>query len=118
MKILKNLDLKSLCRLCRVNRQFNNIARDALLYTALNLKPYWHCLDASTLNCLATRCNYLQQLDLSWCGNYNMIKYEEFVNFLQSSGTLLTHLRLNCCQFVNDAVIFEISTICKNLKGK
>nr|XP_012134778.1 PREDICTED: F-box/LRR-repeat protein 4-like [Megachile rotundata] len=116
LKILNNLDLKSLCRLCRVNRHFNNIARDALLYTSLNLKPYWYCLDTSALNCLAPRCHYLQQLDFSWCGNYNLIKYQEFIHFLHMSGTLLTHLRLNCCQFVNDEVIFEISKVCKNLK--
>ncbi|XP_076163668.1 F box and leucine-rich-repeat gene 4 [Ptiloglossa arizonensis] len=116
LKILKYLDLKSLCCLCRVNRHFNNIARDALLYTSLNLKPYWYCLDTSALNCLAPRCQYLQQLDLSWCGNYKMIKYQDFVHFLHSSGTLLTHLRLNCCQFVNDAIILEISKVCKNLK--
>ncbi|CAK9798352.1 F-box/LRR-repeat protein 4 [Anthophora plagiata] len=116
LKILKNLDLKSLCHLSRVNRHFNNIARDALLYTSLNLKPYWHCLDTSALNSLASRCHYLQQLDLSWCGNYSMIKYQDFIKFLHTSGTLLTHLRLNCCQFVNDAIIFEISKVCKNLK--
>ncbi|KOC67635.1 F-box/LRR-repeat protein 4 [Habropoda laboriosa] len=116
LKILKNLDLKSLCHLSRVNRHFNNITRDALLYTSLNLKPYWHCLDTSALNCLAPRCHYLQQLDLSWCGNYSMIKYQDFIHFLHTSGTLLTHLRLNCCQFVNDAIIFEISKVCKNLK--
>ena len=116
LKILKNLDLRSLCRLCRVNRHFNNIARDTLLYTTLNLKPYWHCFDTSALNCLAPRCQYLQQLDLSWCGNYNMIKYQDFIQFLRTSGTLLTHLRLNCCQFVNNAVILEISKICANLK--
>ncbi|XP_076278966.1 F box and leucine-rich-repeat gene 4 isoform X2 [Lasioglossum baleicum] len=116
LKILKNLDLRSLCCLCRVNKHFNNIARDALLYTSLNLKPYWYCLDTLALNCLAPRCKYLQQLDLSWCGNDNMIKYQDFVNFIHTSGTLLTHLRLNCCQFVNDAVILEISKVCKNLK--
>ncbi|OAD59843.1 F-box/LRR-repeat protein 4 [Eufriesea mexicana] len=116
LKILKNLDLRSLCCLCRVNRHFNNIARDALLYTSLNLKPYWHCLNTSALNSLASRCHYLQQLDLSWCGNYDMIKYQDFIYFLHTCGTVLTHLRLNCCQFVNDAIILEISKVCKNLK--
>ncbi|XP_006567054.1 F-box/LRR-repeat protein 4 isoform X2 [Apis mellifera] len=116
LKILKNLDLRSLCCLCRVNKHFNNIARDALLYTSLNLKPYWYCLDTAALNSLAPRCHYLQQLDLSWCGNYNMIKYQDFIYFLRISGTVLTHLRLNCCQFVNDPIILEISKICKNLK--
>ncbi|XP_078050003.1 F box and leucine-rich-repeat gene 4 [Augochlora pura] len=116
LKILKNLDLRSLCCLCRVNKHFNNIARDALLYTSLNLRPYWYCLDALALNYLAPRCKYLQQLDLSWCGNYNMIKYQDFIHFIHTSGTLLTHLRLNCCQFVNDTVILEISKVCKDLK--
>ncbi|XP_016913970.1 F-box/LRR-repeat protein 4 isoform X2 [Apis cerana] len=116
LKILKNLDLRSLCCLCRVNKHFNNIARDALLYTSLNLKPYWYCLDTAALNSLAPRCHYLQQLDLSWCGNYNMIKYQDFIYFLRISGTVLTHLRLNCCQFVNDSIILEISKVCKNLK--
>ncbi|XP_014487327.1 PREDICTED: F-box/LRR-repeat protein 4 isoform X1 [Dinoponera quadriceps] len=116
LKILKNLDLKSLCRLCRVNKHFNNIARDALLYTCLNLKPYWHCLDTQALNNLAPRCQYLRQLDLSWCGNYNMFKYQNIVSFLNSCGSLLTHLRLNCCHIVNDIVIYEVSKICKNLK--
>lgn len=117
LKILKNLDLKSLCRLCRVNKHFNNIARDTLLYTSLNLKPYWHCLDTQTLNNLALRCQYLRQLDLSWCGNYDMFKYQNVVNFLSTCGSLLTHLRLNSCHFVNDIVISEVSKICKNLKG-
>ncbi|XP_053971884.1 F-box/LRR-repeat protein 4 [Hylaeus volcanicus] len=116
LKILKYLDLRSLCSLCTVNRHFNNIARDALLYTSLNLKPYWYCLDTSALNCLAPRCQYLQRLDLSWCGNYNMIKHQDFIYFICTSGSLLTHLRLNCCQFVNDVIILEISKVCKKLK--
>lgn len=118
LKILKNLDLRSLCRLCRVNKHFNNIARDALLYTCLNLKPYWYCLDTQALNNLAPRCQYLRQLDFSWCGNYNMFNYQNIVSFLNTCGSLLTHLRLNCCHIVNDIVIFEVSKICKNLKGE
>lgn len=117
LKILKNLDLKSLSRCCKLNRHFNNIARDALLYTSLNLKPYWHCMDTNALNNLALRCKYLQRLDLSWCGNYGTILSEDFIEFLRNCGNLLTHLRLNCCKFTNDAVIREISVICKNLKG-
>ncbi|XP_012282503.1 F-box/LRR-repeat protein 4 [Orussus abietinus] len=116
LKILKNLDLKSLCRCCKVNRHFNNIARDALLYTSLNLKPYWYCIDAEALNYLAPRCQYLQRLDLSWCGNYGAVEPDDFVKFLQSCGGPLTHLRLNCCHFVNDSVIFTITAVCKNLK--
>ncbi|XP_043498036.1 F-box/LRR-repeat protein 4 isoform X2 [Polistes fuscatus] len=116
LKILKNLDLKTLCRLCRVNRHFSNIARDALLYTSLNLKPYWYCLNDHALKYLIPRCQYLQRLDLSWCGNYNMISDRNFVDFIHSCGKLLTHLRLNCCRCINDKVILEVSRVCKNLK--
>lgn len=101
-----------------MNRRFNNIAQDSLLYTSVNLKPYWYCVDAAVLNGFVSKCQYLQRLDLSWCGNYDSMSPENFVAFLQSSGTTLTHLRLNCCRFVNDSVIEEISRICKNLKGK
>ncbi|XP_011500212.1 PREDICTED: F-box/LRR-repeat protein 4 [Ceratosolen solmsi marchali] len=116
LKIFKNLDLKSLNRCSQVNRHFNNIAHDALLYTSLNLKPYWYCVDTFVLNNFANKCQYLQRLDLSWCGNYNTIKSDDFIGFLQSSGSTIMHLRLNCCHFVNDAVIEEISQTCKNLK--
>ncbi|XP_014597825.1 PREDICTED: F-box/LRR-repeat protein 4 [Polistes canadensis] len=116
LKILKNLDLKTLCRLCRVNRHFSNIAKDALLYTSLNLKPYWYCLNDHALKYLIPRCQYLQRLDLSWCGNYNMISDRDFVDFIHSCGKLLTHLRLNCCRCINDKVILEVSRVCKNLK--
>ncbi|XP_015113292.1 F-box/LRR-repeat protein 4 [Diachasma alloeum] len=116
LKILKNLDLKSLCRCCRVNKHFNNVARDALLYTSLNLKPYWNSLDSGALNVLAPRCQYLQKVDFSWCGNYNTITPQNFIEFMASAGGLLTHLRLNCCRFVIDQVIAEISGTCRNLK--
>ncbi|KAL7300445.1 hypothetical protein TKK_0006797 [Trichogramma kaykai] len=116
LKIFKYLDIRSLCRVSQVNRHFNNISRDCLLYRSLNLKPYWHCIDASVLNNLISKCQYLQRLDLSWCGNYDMISSDNFIAFLQSSGNSLTHLRLNCCKFVNDAVIEKISSICQNLK--
>ncbi|XP_057336309.1 F-box/LRR-repeat protein 4 [Microplitis mediator] len=116
LKILKNLDLKSLCRICRVNKYFNVIARDSLLYTSLNLKPYWNCIDTSALNFITPRCKYLQRLDLSWCGNYDSITSHNFIDFINSCGSLLTHLRLNCCRFVNDHVVSEISHVCKNLK--
>ncbi|XP_015593223.1 F-box/LRR-repeat protein 4 [Cephus cinctus] len=116
LKILKNLDLQSLCRCCKVNRRFNNIARDALLYTSLNLKPYWYCLDIVALNYLAPRCQYLQKLDLSWCGNYDAITSYDIIEFLNSCGSQLTHLRLNSCQFVNDSVIEKVAAVCNDLK--
>ncbi|XP_043498038.1 F-box/LRR-repeat protein 4 isoform X4 [Polistes fuscatus] len=109
LKILKNLDLKTLCRLCRVNRHFSNIARDALLYTSLNLKPYWYCLNDHALKYLIPRCQYLQRLDLSWCGNYNMISDRNFVDFIHSCGM---HDRLNV-----DEIAIELGNSCLKLES-
>lgn len=114
MRILKNLDLKSLCRVSRVNKHFNNLAQDHLLYTSLNLKPYWYIINTKALYYLAPRCKYLQRLDLSWCDKFSVPDLEKF---LVTCGSLLTHLRLNCCLCIDNVAIFKISRICKNLKG-
>ncbi|KAL0113084.1 hypothetical protein PUN28_012359 [Cardiocondyla obscurior] len=113
IKILKNLDLKSLCRMSRVNKHFNNLAQDPLLYTRLNLKPYWYIIDTKALHYLAFKCKYLQQLDLSWCSNFSVPDLEKF---LDTCGSLLTHLRLNCCSCIDDYAMFKISRGCKSLK--
>lgn len=115
IKILKNLDLKSLCRLSRVNKYFNNLAQDPMLYTRLNLKPYWYIINTEALNYLAFRCKYLQQLDISWCSNLSVYDFEKFLDTCDLC--LLTHLRLNCCVYINDFAMLKISMICKNLKG-
>lgn len=117
LKILKNLDLKSLYRISRVNKYFYNLALDPLLYTSLNLKPYWHSFNARTLHNLSLRCKYLRRLDLSWCGNHGMFTTTSIKEFLIECGSLLTHLRLNCCKNVDDSTICQISITCKNLKG-
>lgn len=114
IKILKNLDLKSLCRLSRVNKYFNNLAQDPMLYTRLNLKPYWYIINTEALNYLAFRCKYLQQLDISWCSNLSVYDFEKFLDTCDLC--LLTHLRLNCCVYINDFAMLKISMICKNLK--
>ncbi|EFN63767.1 F-box/LRR-repeat protein 4 [Camponotus floridanus] len=116
LKILKKLDLKSLYRISRVNKYFYNLALDPLLYTSLNLKPYWHSFNARTLHNLSLRCKYLRRLDLSWCGNHGMFSATSIKEFLIECGSLLTHLRLNCCKNVDDSTIYQISVTCKNLK--
>ncbi|XP_014213148.1 F-box/LRR-repeat protein 4 [Copidosoma floridanum] len=113
VKIFKYLDLRSLCRCSQVNRQFNTIAVDASLYKRLNFKPYWHLINATVLDSFITKCQYLQRLDVSWCGN---IQPKDFINFLKATGSSLSHLRLNCCSFVNNDVMQEISITCTNLK--
>ncbi|EZA61152.1 hypothetical protein DMN91_005152 [Ooceraea biroi] len=116
LKILGYLDLKSLCRLRSVNRHFNNLAQDPLLYKRLNLKPYWHSFDEDVLHSLMPRFKYLQQLDLSWCGSYGMLIPDNLIRFFYQYGAPLTHLRLNCCEMVDDDVIYVISVTCKDLK--
>ncbi|XP_011705902.1 PREDICTED: F-box/LRR-repeat protein 4-like, partial [Wasmannia auropunctata] len=89
------------------------LTQDPLLYTSLNLKPYWHIINTEALCYLAPRCKYLQRLDLSWCNGFSV---SDFENFLDTCGSLLTHLRLNCCSHIDDFAILKISKICKNLK--
>jgi len=43
--VLKNLDLKALCRMSQVNKRFNNLTRDCQLYTCLtNLLKTINCM--------------------------------------------------------------------------
>ncbi|CAL1676719.1 unnamed protein product [Lasius platythorax] len=81
LKILKNLDLRSLYHISRVNK-----------------------------------CKYLRKLDLSWCGNHGFFRTTTIKEFLINCGSLLTHLRLNCCENVDNSTICQISITCKNLK--
>lgn len=113
IKILKYLNFKSLCHISRVNKHFNNLTQDPLLYTRLNLKPYWYIINSKALNYLAFRCKYLKQLDLSWCDSFSVPDLEKF---LDTCGSLLTHLRLNSCLYIDDVAMLKISTICRNLQ--
>ena len=116
LQILGNLDFKSLVRCSQLNKRFNAITRDTKLYTSLNLKPYWNCIDDTTLRFLEERCNGLKRIDLSWTNNTN-ISSQTFIRFLRKCCGGLTHLRLNACDFVTRDVIKEISKICSHLKG-
>ncbi|XP_030040912.1 F-box/LRR-repeat protein 4 isoform X2 [Manduca sexta] len=108
LSVMKYLDMQSLCRCAQVNRHFNRLASDAILYRNIDLRPYWHCVQSQVLVTLSMRCKYLQKLDLSWCGSHCMIQSNYVVNFLKDSGAELTHLRLNCCKFVDNAVLRAI----------
>ncbi|XP_018366596.1 PREDICTED: F-box/LRR-repeat protein 3-like [Trachymyrmex cornetzi] len=112
MIILRNLDLKSLCRVSKVNKRFNNLTQDHRLHTSLNLEPYYLIINTQALNYLAPRCKYLRRLNLSYC---NGIFSDDIGKFLVSHGSLLTHLQLNHLE-IYDNTILEISRICKNLK--
>ncbi|XP_072949075.1 F-box/LRR-repeat protein 4 [Epargyreus clarus] len=106
--VMKYLDMQSLCRCAQVNRHFNRLASDAILYRSIDLRPYWHCVRSQVLLTLSMRCKFLQKLDLSWCGSHRMIQPHYVVNFLRDSGAELTHLRLNCCKFVDNSVLRAI----------
>lgn len=121
LKILKNLDMKSLCSMNRVNKHLNILTRDPLLFTSLNLR---NMCDKELRNInffrnynimlyFTTRCKYLQQLDLT----RSDFLIDHFVEFLNICGSGLTHLRLHFCKFVNDVALLQISKICKKLKG-
>lgn len=116
-KILEYLDLRSLYRLSCTNRQFRTLTRDSLFYKSLNLRPYWHCFNANALLSLVQRCARLRKLDLSWCGNHGILTTNHLKEFLNQCGSCLTHLRLNCCDIVDDSVIFHLSMRCKDLRG-
>ena len=116
LTILEYLDFKTLVRCSQVNKRFNAITRDFKLYRSLNLKPYWNCVNDTTLRFLQERCTHLKRIDLSWsCGT--KISTKVFVDFLRNCSSKLTHLRLNNCSFVDNNVIFEISKNCRHLKG-
>ncbi|XP_022813813.1 F-box/LRR-repeat protein 4 isoform X2 [Spodoptera litura] len=106
--VMKYLDIQSLCRCAQVNRHFNRLASDYILYRSIDLRPYWHCVQSQVLATLSMRCKFLQKLDLSWCGSHRMIQPNYVVNFLKDSGAELTHLRMNCCKFVDNSVLRAI----------
>ncbi|XP_049873276.1 F-box/LRR-repeat protein 4 [Pectinophora gossypiella] len=114
--VMKYLDMQSLCRCAQVNRHFNRLASDAILYRSIDLRPYWHCVQSQVLVTLSMRCKFLQKLDLSWCGSHRMIKSLYVVNFLKDSGAELTHLRMNCCKFVDNSVLKTIVDTCSGLQ--
>ena len=97
----------------RVNKRFNNLAQDHLLYISLNLEPYCYIVNTKTLCYLTPRCKYLRQLNLSYCRGISVQSFEFFLVFY---GSLLTHLQLTCLRIDNNTIL-RISRVCKNLKG-
>lgn len=116
LHILSYLDLVSLYRVSQLNAHLHRLATDATLYTGLNLRPYWSRIDASVLSSLAARAPLLQRLDLSWCGNYGTINVRSFERLIEENGKLLTHLRLDCCKFVDNVCIEALARVCRNLR--
>ncbi|OWR45876.1 putative fbxl4, partial [Danaus plexippus plexippus] len=116
LSVMKYLDMQSLCRCAQVNTHFKRLASDAILYRSIDLRPYWHCVRSQVLVNLSMKCKFLQKLDLSWCGSHCMIQSYYVVNFLKYSGSELTHLRMNCCKFVDNTVLRAIVDTSFNLQ--
>lgn len=116
LKIFSYLDMKSLFRMGLVCKQMYEITNHPLLYSEINLKPYWHLSSSELLRTLANRCTLLKKLDLSWCGLYGTISPTEFKKFIQQRGDNLTHLRLNSCKFLNASCMETVGIVCDNLK--
>ncbi|KPI99287.1 F-box/LRR-repeat protein 4 [Papilio xuthus] len=116
LTIMRYLDMQSLNRCAQVNRHFNRLALDSILYRCIDLRPYWHCVRSQVLSILATRCKFLQKLDLSWCGSHCMIQSHYVTKFLKQNCSELTHLRMNCCEFVDNSVLISIVDSCAYLQ--
>lgn len=78
LKIFSYLDLVSLFRVSQTCRKLHEVAKDPLLYTEINLKPYWHLVNSSVMGSLKTRCKYVKKLDLSWCGLFKNLTAADF----------------------------------------
>ncbi|XP_071640836.1 uncharacterized protein [Temnothorax longispinosus] len=115
LKILNYLDLTTLCRMNKVNKPFNELTRDPLLYTRLNMRRVTDKCIMRKVFCYFTAiiCEFLRQLDLTG-SNFDV---NDFVNFLDNCGRNLTHLKLSRCDVDLNPALLKISEICKNLKG-
>ena len=116
-KIMSFLDLKSLFQCSKVCRKFYEIAaNDPVLYREVNLKSYWNLANSNLMKTMAKRCANIKKLDLSWCGLFNKITPVDFKDLIKQCGANLTHLRLNCCKFLNTSCIDRIGMRCTFLK--
>jgi len=114
--ILTHLDLASLCSLSRVSSTIYNACKDPLLFTSINLKPYWWCVNGSALEWLSYRAQLVQHLDMSWCGAYEIFTASHFNWFIRKVGHRLKTLRLENCHFLNNETLYWISTCCTSLQ--
>ncbi|KAL3272525.1 hypothetical protein HHI36_014001 [Cryptolaemus montrouzieri] len=109
VQIFYFLDLKSLCRCACVSKQWNEIARDSLLYQNISLKKYWYTVDTRALDFLQNRCKNLKKLDLSWCGNDDRNFPRKFYEFFTSTCQNLTHISLGNATYLNGSHLAAFS---------
>ncbi|GAB6019324.1 F-box and leucine-rich repeat protein 4 [Chamberlinius hualienensis] len=114
--IVKNLDLLSICRVSRCCRSLRDQCYDSLLYTEVDLQPYWNSISDHSLIGLRDRCRNIHHLNLSWCGRNGVITSLGINQFFGVCGKNLTVLYLSCCSFVNEEVLELISLYCPKLQ--
>ncbi|XP_024883148.1 F-box/LRR-repeat protein 2-like isoform X1 [Temnothorax curvispinosus] len=117
LKILKYLDLETLCRMSQVDKRFKDLTQDPELYTHLDMTNKSEKYMCHVFSYFTPRCKYLQQLDLTG----SKFDIDDFVNFLNNCGSCVTHLRLSKCILIKcytdfNPALKEIGKTCKNLK--
>jgi len=112
IKILGYLDIQSLVRLSAVCSNFNMFTSDSFLYSRLDLRDVFHCVSNSTLKWLETRCLNIQEIDLSWCGNYGKLTPQSLQDFLENCGHNLRNIRLDNCHVATGQVLQSLVKHC------
>lgn len=110
--MLNYLDQLSLSRLSQTCRYLREHTYDSFLWMELNLKPYWHQVNNSTLIHMANRCSMLQKLDISWCSVLSSGLHSLFM----ATEEHLVCLQLACCDFVTVDTLHLLATYCPNLQ--
>lgn len=86
LEIFKKLDLQSLRCMSQVNKHLNILSWDPMFYKNLNMRDThftcWNSDIATKFRYYAPRCEYLSQLDLSFC----LFLVSEFIDFLDTCG--------------------------------
>jgi len=111
LKILGYLDLRSLVSLSAVSTKFHTFSADSFLYSRIDLRDIFYCVSTATLQWLTNKCSNLQELDLSWCGNYGKLSPAMLQEFLIHCGHNLNKIRLDNCHVATGQVL---QTLVKN----
>ncbi|RXG67841.1 F-box/LRR-repeat protein 4 [Armadillidium vulgare] len=115
--IMKLVDIRCRCRLARTCRILNSYAACSLFYQHLNFKNSWWLVNDSTFHWLTpVKCIQLKSLDLSWCGSYDRISSQSFMEFINQSGHNLIILHLNNCHFIDNYCLYIIANTCFKLE--
>ncbi|XP_061186169.1 F-box/LRR-repeat protein 4-like [Saccostrea echinata] len=115
--ILSYLDIPSLCKASITSKFFYKHCYDSLQYKELDLQPHWTEVNNFAIDSLMSRCQFLQHLNISWCGGNQMsISAGTFSRFLVACGRDLQTLYMSSCKFVNGEVIKAVAENCPKLK--